>query len=148
MTPVTAPPAPAPCLPQRGERYRLVAPNTPTAPRLVRDFIGTLLYVTEHPALADDARLCVSEIVTNAHCHTRSPLIRVDVTVNRRQVTVYVTDDDSGSPPGPRNAVHPDKGEHGRGLVLVDAVGARWGSTISGGPHGPDAKSVWFTLVE
>ncbi|MER6105357.1 ATP-binding protein [Streptomyces sp. NPDC001832] len=148
MTSVTAPPHPAPYLPRRGEHYRLVAPNSRTAPRLVRDFLGTLLYVTEHPALADDARLCVSEIVTNAHVHTRSPLIRVDVTVNRSQVTVYVTDDDSGSSPSPRNAVRPEQDEHGRGLVLVDALAASWGSTISGGLHGPDVKSVWFTLVE
>ncbi|WP_269812560.1 hypothetical protein [Streptomyces atratus] len=43
MPPVTAPPAPAPYLPQRGERYRLVAPNTPTAPKIVRDFVATVL---------------------------------------------------------------------------------------------------------
>lgn len=67
---------PVSCLPQRGERYRLIAPNTATAPRVARDFVGTLLRTTEHPGLVDDARLCVSEVVSNAHCHTRSARIR------------------------------------------------------------------------
>lgn len=48
MTPVTAPPSPAPYLPQRGERYRLVVPNAPTAPRIVRDFVATVLWAAGH----------------------------------------------------------------------------------------------------
>ncbi|WP_406252533.1 ATP-binding protein [Streptomyces atratus] len=105
MTPVTAPPSPAPYLPQRGERYRLVVPNAPTAPRIVRDFVATVLWAAGHAPLVDDARLCVSEIVSNAYCHTDSPQVRVEVTVNHRQVTVYVTDDEPGrlpTPPPPR----------------------------------------------
>ncbi|MGR8009010.1 ATP-binding protein [Streptomyces hypolithicus] len=143
---------PTPYLPQRGERYQLVAPNTPTAPKIVRDFVGALLRATGHPALVDDARLCVSEVVTNAHCHTRSRLVRVDITVNRRQVTVYVTDDEPGSPPRPDRRVaaltgHPEQDEHGRGLVLVECLAARWGATAHGG-RSARSKSVWFTLVE
>ncbi|WP_268250359.1 ATP-binding protein [Streptomyces atratus] len=136
--PVTAPPAPAPYLPQRGERYRLVAPNTPTAPKIVRDFVATVLWATGHPRLVDDARLCVSEVVSNAYCHTDSPQVRVEVTVNQRQVTVYVTDDEPGrlpAPPSPRTP-SPEAGadENGRGLLLVDALAARWGATPYGDP--------------
>ncbi|WP_406496483.1 ATP-binding protein [Streptomyces sp. NBC_00846] len=98
MTSVTAPSSPVPYLPQRGERYRLVVPNTSTAPKVVRDFVATVLWVTGHPRLVDDARLCVSEVVSNAYCHTRSPQVRVEVTVNHRQVTVYVTDDERRRP--------------------------------------------------
>ncbi|MFF3952829.1 ATP-binding protein [Streptomyces sp. NPDC001890] len=145
MPPVTAPPPPAPYLPQRGERYRLVVPNAPTAPKIVRDFVATVLWVAEHPHLVDDARLCVSEVVSNAYCHTDSPQIRVEVTVNHRQVTVYVTDDDPGSTPRPHAAVQPDRDEHGRGLLLVDGIAARWGTTAYGA-QSPHSKTVWFTL--
>lgn len=144
MTALALPPTPVPFLPPRGERYRLVAPNTPLAPRVARDFVGTLLRITEHPGLVDDARLCVSEVVSNAYCHTRSALIRVDVTVNRRQVMVHVTDDEPGRLPKPGAA--PDA-ESGRGLVIVESLAGRWGTTTRGG-RVRHAKTVWFVLVE
>ncbi|MEU9315262.1 ATP-binding protein [Streptomyces sp. NPDC048295] len=150
MPPVTAPPAPVPYLPQRGERYRLVAPNAPTAPRIVRDFVATVLWASGHPGLVDDARLCVSEVVSNAYCHTASPQVRVEVTVNHRQVTVYVTDDEPGRLPVPQPArtPSPEDGadENGRGLLLVDALAARWGTTAYG-DRSPHSKTVWFTLA-
>ncbi|WP_327709460.1 ATP-binding protein [Streptomyces sp. NBC_00464] len=144
MTSVTLPPPPAPFLPQRGERYRLVAPNTPAAPRVTRDFVGTLLRTTGHPGLVDDARLCVSEVVSNAYRHTSSARIRVDVTVNRRQVMVYVTDDAPGLLPKPGAEPH---AEGGRGLVIVESLTDRWGTTTRGG-RVRTAKTVWFVLVE
>ncbi|MER5987207.1 ATP-binding protein [Streptomyces sp. NPDC001787] len=157
MTSVTASPPPAPYLPQRGERYRLVVPNAPTAPRIARDFLGTVLRNSAHPALMDDGRLCVSEVVSNAHSHTRSVRIRVDVTVNRHQVLVYVTDDEPGPPlkPGPLPGTGPQSqapggdphAEHGRGLLIVDSLAGRWGTTTHGGSS-PHAKTVWFVLVE
>ncbi|MFJ6463487.1 ATP-binding protein [Streptomyces sp. NPDC091387] len=144
MTPVTVPPPPAPYLPQRGERYRLVAPNTPLAPRVARDFVGALLRSTEHPGLVDDARLCVSEVVSNAHRHTRAARIRVDVTVSGCQVMVYVTDDEPGRLP--RQGVAPHA-ESGRGLFIVESLTDRWGTTTRGG-RVRNAKTVWFVLVE
>ncbi|WP_328330035.1 ATP-binding protein [Streptomyces sp. NBC_00455] len=146
MTPVTARRVPRPPLPQRGASYRLIAPNSPTAPGIVRDFLGTLLRATGHPGLVEDGRLCVSEVVTNAYCHTRSPLVRVDVTVNPKRVTVYVTDDDPASLPWRAQAEHIPCDEHSRGLVLVEALAARWGTRANGEPV-PESKSVWFTLV-
>ncbi|MCX4969997.1 ATP-binding protein [Streptomyces sp. NBC_00654] len=157
MTSVTASPPPAPYLPQRGDRYRLVVPNAPTAPRIARDFLGTVLRNSAHPALMDDGRLCVSEVVSNAHCHTRSVRIRVDVTVNRRQVLVYVTDDEPGPllKPGRSSHLGPQSkapgadayAERGRGLLIVDSLAVRWGTTTHGGGV-PHAKTVWFILAE
>ncbi|MFE3940651.1 ATP-binding protein [Streptomyces sp. NPDC059118] len=149
MTSVTVPPPPAPYLPQRGERYRLVAPNAPTAPRIVRDFVATVLRVAGHPRLVDDARLCVSEVVSNAYRHTDSPQVRVEVTVNRRQVTVYVTDDDPvrlpARTPGTEAGAGAGVTEGGRGLLLVEGLAARWGTTAYGA-RSPLSKTVWFTL--
>ncbi|MES9507576.1 ATP-binding protein [Streptomyces sp. NPDC000609] len=149
MTSVTVPPPPAPYLPRRGERYRLVAPNAPTAPRIVRDFVATVLRVAGHPRLVDDARLCVSEVVSNVYRHTDSAQVRVEVTVNRRQVTVYVTDDDPVRLPartrGAETGADTGATEGGRGLLLVEGLAARWGTTAYG-VRSPLSKTVWFTL--
>lgn len=113
MPPVIAPTAPFPYFPQRGEGYRLALPNSAVAAKIVRDFVGTLLRSGTHPGLADDARLCVSELVSNVYCHTASELVRVEVMVDQHQVAVHVTDDGPG--PLPKPAARPE-GEGGRGL--------------------------------
>ncbi|MGW0854441.1 ATP-binding protein [Streptomyces sp. NPDC002690] len=130
-------------LPRRGDRYRVVAPNNAHAAKLARDFVGTLLRVTGHPGLGDDARLCVSEVVGNVYCHTRSRLIRVDVAVDSHRVTVHVTDDQ----PEPLPLTVPGPGaESGRGLLIVDRLSLRWGATVQGrGTR--QTKTVWFVLV-
>ncbi|MFD6530423.1 ATP-binding protein [Streptomyces sp. NPDC060184] len=146
MTVVATPPPPAPplgALPRRGDRYRVVAPNNAHAPKLVRDFVATLLRLTGHPGLVDDARLCVSEVVGNVYCHTRSRLIRVDVAIAPHQVRVHVTDDQPD--PLPLSAPGPGA-ESGRGLLIVDRVAVRWGATVQGrGTR--QTKTVWFVLT-
>ncbi|MDQ0985357.1 ATP-binding protein [Streptomyces sp. V2I9] len=144
-----ASPTPVPHHPIGVEVYRLILPNTAGAPRLARDFVASLLMVCRHTGLVDDARICVTELVTNAHRHTRTPLIRVEAAVNRGQVTFTVTDE--GGPLtgtltgalGPRRA-SPEE-EHGRGLALVENLALAWG-TDGGGPQHPGRTLVWFTL--
>ncbi|MET7502823.1 ATP-binding protein [Streptomyces microflavus] len=141
-----ATPTPVQLNPLGGESYRLTLPNTANAPKLARDFLTSLLRVSRHPGLVDDARLCVTELVTNAHCHTRTPLIWVHAAVNRKRVTVAVTDD--GGPVGTAfgTALRPTpEQEHGRGLVLVESLALAWG-TGSGGDRHPGRTVVWFTL--
>ncbi|MFD3972380.1 ATP-binding protein [Streptomyces cyaneofuscatus] len=142
-----ATPTPVQPNPLGGESYCLTLPNTANAPRLARDFLTSLLRVSRHPGLVDDARLCVTELVTNAHRHTRTPLIRVHVAVNRKRVTVAVTDD--GGTAGTALARTPRTGdeqeEHGRGLVLVESLALAWGTGSGGGRH-PGRTVVWFTL--
>lgn len=144
-TPPTFPSAPSAGspLPRRGDRYRVVAPNNAHASKLVRDFVATLLRVTGHPGLVDDARLCVSEVVGNAYCHTRSRLIRVDVAIAPHQVRVHVTDDQ----PDPLPLTAPGPGaESGRRLLIVDRLAVRWGATVQGrGTR--QTKTVWFVLT-
>ncbi|WP_326611307.1 ATP-binding protein [Streptomyces scopuliridis] len=156
MTTVTATATPVPPPPQGAETYRLALPSTATAPRIARDFVTSLLGLSRHRNLVDDARLCVTEVVTNAHRHTRTPLIRVRVTVNRKQVTVSVSDDKPWALPTPvtptaRTAPGAVRAggeqDSGRGLVLVESLALAWGSTIYGGCS-PSHKTVWFTLSE
>ncbi|MFI5900525.1 ATP-binding protein [Streptomyces cyaneofuscatus] len=132
-------------------RRRELPPHPPEHRRRAQnraDFLASLLHVSRHPGLVDDARLCVTELVTNAHCHTRTPLIGVHVAVNRKRVTVAVSDD--GGPVheafgvlGTRTA-GPEQ-EHGRGLALVESLALAWG-TGSGGERYPGRTVVWFTL--
>lgn len=148
---IIAPTAPTPDLPSRGERYRLVVPNARTSPKIVRDFVATVLRAAGHGPLVDDARLCVSEVVSNAYCHTRSPRVQVDLALDRGEMTVYVTDDgpcplDSATPAAPIPQPCAAMEESGRGLVLVGRLAARWGSTAHGG-HTSHTKTVWFTLA-
>ncbi|MCX5161780.1 ATP-binding protein [Streptomyces sp. NBC_00264] len=147
MTHVHATAHPAPPGPQGGELYRLALPNTSSAAKLSRDFIASLLTVSRHCGLVDDARLCVTEVVTNAHRHTRTPLIRVRVIVQRKLVTVSVADDDHWALPEPP-AFRDLRGEQegGRGLLLVERLASAWGMTVLGGCF-PYRKAVWFTLT-
>ncbi|MEI5033951.1 ATP-binding protein [Streptomyces sp. S1A(2023)] len=140
-----ATPTPVQPNPIGGEFYRLTLPNTASAPRLARDFVTSLLQVSRHLGLVDDARICVTELVTNAHRHTGTPLIRVHATVNRKRVTVTVTDEGSpltgtlGAPGAGLEA------EGGRGLVLVESLALAWGTRCGDRRH-PGRKAVWFTL--
>lgn len=138
-------PTPVRPSPIGGEVYRLTLPNTASAPRLARDFAASLLEVSRHLGLVDDARICVTELVTNAHRHTGTPLIRLQAAVNRKRVTFAVTDE--GSPlTGALGALRagPEE-ERGRGLALVENLALAWG-THGGGPRHPGRKVVWFTL--
>ncbi|WP_237530822.1 ATP-binding protein [Streptomyces sp. SID3212] len=139
--------------PQGGETYRLAVPNTASAPKIARDFVGYVLLVSRHDVLLDDAQLCVTEVVTNAHRHTCTQLIRVTVTINRKQVTVSVVDDKPWALPVPQRP-HPTCPPHpayerssGQGLLLVETLANAWGATIHGGVS-PTTKAVWFTLTK
>ncbi|MFE9298870.1 ATP-binding protein [Streptomyces niveus] len=140
--PTPLPPPP----PQGGETYRLAVPNTAAAPKIARDFLDSLLRVSRHDTLTHDARLCVTELVTNAHRHTQTRLIGVTVAVNRKRVTVYVTDNKPWSLPAPRTIPTVHELGCGQGVFLLDSVAETWGSTIYGGLH-PSHKAVWFTLA-
>ncbi|AXG79502.1 ATP-binding protein [Streptomyces paludis] len=143
MTTVNATARPVPPPPPRGDTYRLALPNTAAAPKVARDFVSSLLGINRHGALMEDARLCVTEVVTNAHRHTATPLIRVHVTVDRKRVTVCVADDEPWALPV---AVPVSDRDSGRGLLLVESLAWAWGATVHGGCS-PGHKVVWFTLA-
>ena len=92
----------------------------------------------EDAGVVDNARLVVTELVTNATLHGRPPLsVRVRRTGDR--IRVEVEDAGPGMPVLPLPST---ESMTGRGLSLVAAVGAAWGVE----PGAPGHKVVWVDL--
>ncbi|MFI6450371.1 ATP-binding protein [Streptosporangium amethystogenes] len=110
-----------------------------------RHYVRELLAGSAH-ARTDDALLLVSELVTNAVCHSdsgRVPGGRVTVAVARHHGTLHCDVIDAGSAghvPRLRTEADVDSGG-GRGLLLVQALATAWGwnETATG-------RVVWFQL--
>ncbi|MFP8907243.1 ATP-binding protein [Streptomyces atacamensis] len=130
---------------QRARTYELRAPNIPETVKVARNMVAGLLDATGHSALAETARLLVSEVVSNVHLHTKVPLLTLEATVGRDRVRVSVRDDDTTGAPSSPGAGVPPEAEHGRGLLLVRELAAAWGTVWHGGLQ-PSGKSVWFEL--
>jgi anti-sigma regulatory factor (Ser/Thr protein kinase) len=84
--------------------------------------------------------LTVSELVTNAVVHARTPAT-LRLSMRGHVLRVGVTDLASESRPAVR--VAEDTAVNGRGLALVDAVADRWGVDAPGDGSG---KTVWLEL--
>jgi anti-sigma regulatory factor (Ser/Thr protein kinase) len=98
-------------------------------------------------ALADDAELVVSELVTNGVQASRAMThasIRLWLVSDRTQVVVCVRD---ASPQPPVRMDVAEEAENGRGLLLVEAVSTQWG-WFDAQPAAGDApgKIVWSIL--
>jgi anti-sigma regulatory factor (Ser/Thr protein kinase) len=88
---------------------------------------------------ADAILLVVSELVTNALTHTQGQ-VRLDLTLTGDRLRVAVSD---SSPRTPVKSASVDwEATGGRGILLVEAVSADWGSVpLSGG------KQVWGEIA-
>ncbi len=85
--------------------------------------------------LSESALLVTSELVTNAIIACQSAPVRLWLVSDGRRVVISVADA-SPDPPVPMN---PDGAtEGGRGLMMVQAVSARWGWYAL-----PQGKIVW-----
>jgi serine/threonine-protein kinase RsbW len=109
----------------------VVLPGRPESAAAARDFAAKAL--AGYPA-ADDAVLCLDEMVVNAIRHSRSGLpggtIEVRLTVTDASVLAEVVDQ---GPLGPPVTVSRDPfAERGRGLVLVEALSKAWGASGDG----------------
>ena len=85
-----------------------------------------------------ELQLCLSELVTNAVLHARTPLT---VSVQERSGWVRVTVRD-GSPAMPQRQHRPLTAPSGRGLHLLDALTSRWDAERVG-----SGKVVWFEVA-
>lgn len=87
----------------------------------------------------ETALLLVSELVTNVVMHADGrPVLDVAVQPERLRISVS---DTSAVPPQVRSH-NPPLADHGRGMLLVDTLSARWGTE----PRDPSGKCVWFEL--
>lgn len=112
-------------------------PAEPGAVGIGRRFVVLTLAAWDCSALADSARLLVSEVLTNAVRHGLGP-IELRLRRSERELTVEVTD---RAPVAPNRRQADEDDESGRGLLLVEALTDQWGTRPT-----DDGKSVWFTL--
>lgn len=111
-------------------------PRDPTSASVGRRMVAAALGDAD-PDLLVDAQLLVSELVTNAVEHAASAPV-LTLSVDPQRLRVEVADDDP-TPPVRRD---PLPGElRGRGLLLLDRLADRWGSSPTAG-----GKYVWFEL--
>lgn len=123
-----------------GPRIEIELDSGPAAAQEARAAVGALGGRAE-PAVLDDVRLLLSEIVTNAVRHSGSPegtKIGLAVSTANGAVRAEVTDHGRGFAPTPRAAPWSDAG--GWGLHLVDSLATRWG-VDRGAP-----VRVWFEI--
>ncbi|WP_043677055.1 ATP-binding protein [Streptomyces xylophagus] len=103
----------------------------PEARRAVREHLGVP---------CPEVQLCVSELLTNVirHLGEGTP-VTLRVTCEGGRTRIAVTDPEPYAWLVVRAAGTDD--EHGRGLLLLDALAVRWGVE-----QGPEGKTVWCEL--
>ena len=125
------------------ERFlgEVVLPGVAQSVAVARRCVGEMLVAAGY-RVVEDARLIVSELITNALVHTASGLhggvVTVEVVaVDAEVVRVEVTDDEAVTVP--RVRVSGDDECHGRGLWLVEQVSLKWGVRLLGAGQ----RAVW-----
>jgi anti-sigma regulatory factor (Ser/Thr protein kinase) len=110
---------------------------TPDSPALAREYCDGVL-ADKHcaPETVADARLVVSELVTNAVMHARTP-IEVQVRVGNGTLRIEVTDSGLDRP-----QLWAERDRGGRGLPIVQAVASGWGVIDQG-----SRKTVWCEIA-
>jgi CheY-like chemotaxis protein len=122
-----------------GQQAQLELAQDPTSVRAARRFVAEKLEEWGLDGLLDDALLVTSELAANAIMHAESECV-IRVSLTESTLRIDVLDSGAGTPePQPRSFTE----EHGRGLVLVDAVTAAWGLDMVPG----DGKVVWAELT-
>ncbi|MGW2564209.1 SpoIIE family protein phosphatase [Streptomyces sp. NPDC001514] len=110
----------------------------PNAVQHARRFTARTLRSWDVVEELDVALLVVSELVTNAVAHTQGE-VRLDLTLSADRLRIAVNDTSPRSPVKPTDVDWEATG--GRGLLIVEATTASWGSVpLSGG------KQVWAEI--
>lgn len=95
-------------------------------------------------ALVDDAKLIVSELVTNAV--RQETTITLELTADSGALGIEVTDESPEVPEVPSGDVLFAEG--GRGLLLVRCLAKEWGVHWKHGVPGHPPKTVWAVLAK
>ena len=109
----------------------------PSSTREARRRVSAALQASSLDAAAPTAELVVSELVTNAVLHARTP-IEVRLTVQPHVVRIEVHD---GTDRRPTRRYFSDEATSGRGLRLVEELCDAWGVEPDGA-----GKTVWAEL--
>ena len=126
------------------DHFSVLLSPTPRGARLARLLATDWMRDRDLPhRVSEAAEHLVAELAANAATHGRLPgrdfRLRLALDTASDLVRVEVTDAASEKrlPPAPPTSC--PEGESGRGLLLVDALSLRWGST----PRHPVGKTVW-----
>ena len=134
-------------------RSILTLARAPTAPRAARRLVESCLDGPEEVVAV--AELLVTELVTNSIRHGGGSAdhdveVRIDLDDRRLRIEVCDAGDGVGplepptrAPPGPRDqrSREPAREQGGFGLLFVDSLADRWGSS-----RAADGTTVWFEL--
>ncbi|WP_431775744.1 ATP-binding protein [Streptomyces cucumeris] len=142
LKPTTAPgPEPEPKIREFTQRF----PATPRGARLARRRAVRCMEEWGYPPASDTSctvALLVAELASNAVRHGRLPgrdfRLRLVREPSTRTLRIEVSDSREDRLPAIPPAPTPDD-ESGRGLLLVDVLATRWGTT----PRSPVGKTVW-----
>lgn len=137
MSPATAvarPAAQPKALTARGFEVAM-APDPARVAQIRRITVRLMRLWAVPAALAEDVRLVVSELVTNAIEHGHGT-VRLRMRHTGSQLRIEVTDD---NPAPAQLCAAKDDDMSGRGLFLVDAFSWNWGVSN-------DCKSTWATF--
>ncbi|WLS47815.1 ATP-binding protein [Micromonospora profundi] len=113
-------------------------PPTVEAARQARELVATGCRNWGMPALTEPAQIAVTEMVNNVVVHARTVMnVRLAPYDNTLQLSVR-----DHSPRWPTFAgVSPPTRAGGRGLLLIDTMARRWGTSVV-----PDGKVIWCVL--
>ena len=115
----------------------MILEPTVTSPALARAYCDGVLGSSGTEERSQDARLIVSELVSNAIVHAGTE-IELNVVLERDAIRIEVTDLGAGLP----KSDDPVKETSGRGLPIVEALSCGWGVV----EHGA-GKTVWCELT-
>ena len=124
-----------------GRRVRMALTADLAAPRAARDRVVAVCAEWHVTNVVNEARLIVSELVTNAVEHAGSD-VWAEYQVRGPFLHLRVRDGSRAVPRvGPSLDAEPVHRPRGRGLRLVDLYSTAWGYVLA-----PDGKVVWATL--
>jgi anti-sigma regulatory factor (Ser/Thr protein kinase) len=118
---------------------RLRLTREPAAVAEARSLVRAVIRAWKVPVDPDIAVLLTSDLMTNAITHGEGETVTLAIRCSRGHLRIDVYD---ASRPLPMTVDEPAGTETGRGLVLVAALSAEWGSFCT-----PAGKAVYFTLA-
>ncbi len=128
-----------PTLPTELDQRRVRLARAPSSAAEARGQVREVIHGWKIPVDPDIAMLLTSDLVTNAIMHGDGATVTLAIRCSRGRLRVGVRYSPRSLPAA---ADQPGDAETGRGLVLVAALSAEWGSFRT-----PAGKAVYFTLA-